>query len=105
MTQKEFFENFDKQTSSTYLPNYSESAALTDLLKCVNTALDERNYRFELDSQNFVDEQFTITVGGRSIAFYLGGPQAEALYRFVEHIAAENLYSVDFENNTVDGWH
>lgn len=105
MTQKEFFENFDKQTSSTYLPNYSESAALQDLLKCVNTALDERNYRFEIDPQNAVDDQFIITVGGRSIAFYLGGPQTEALFRFVEHIAGENLYSVDFDKLTVDGWH
>ena len=105
MTNYNIFENFDKQTSSTYLPNYSESAALQDLLRCVNTALDEQNYRFELDSQNAVDEQFTITVGGRSIAFYLGGPQSEALFRFVEHIANENLYEVDFDKLTVDGWH
>jgi len=98
----EIFENFDKQTESTYLPNYSESAALTDLLRCVNSALEEQNYRFEIDSQNYADSQFTITVQGRSIAFLLGGPQTTALCKFVEHIASENFYAVDYENNLVE---
>ena len=102
MKTNSIFENFDKQTQSTYLPNYSESAALTDLLRCINSEAEEQNYRLEFDETADVYSQFTITVAGRSIAFLAGGPQIEALYKFVEHIAEENLYNVDYEKMIVE---
>lgn len=102
MTQKDFFENFDKQTHSTKIVNYSEAAALQDLLRCINEEMSAQNYRQQFDDLTDEYSEFTISVAGRSVAFLLGRPQFEALYRFIEHIAAENLYAIDNEKLTVE---
>lgn len=86
---------------SILLDSYKESEALQQLLRAVNDALDAENKRFERDAQYAGCEQFTITVGGVQTAFVLGGPQTQALCEFIQSIAAENFYAVDFDNDTV----
>ena len=81
------------------LKNYKESAALEQLLKAANAAIDCYDERFAND--NYELDQFTITVGGVQTAFILGGPQYDALIDFIQHIADENLYLVDFDELTV----
>lgn len=35
-----------------------------------------------------------IIVDGKSTTFILGGPQADGLFKFVEHVADENWYDI-----------
>ena len=86
---------------STHLNSYSEAAALQQLLQAANAALDAENQRIEADSDDAYREQFTITIAGVQTAFILGGPQYQALTEFIQSIAAENFYAVDFDNATV----
>lgn len=92
-----------RQVYSTHLNGYSESAALQFLLRAAHNALEADLDRNEKNN-DFTIDQFTISVGGVTCAFLLGGPQVEALYRFAEHICAENLYSIDLNSLTVEGW-
>ena len=81
---------------------YSEAAALQQLLESLDKALEVMNSDFEQSNDyDYLNEQITITIGGISTAFLLGGPQAQAIYVFVQHIAEENGYSVDVRKNTV----
>jgi len=85
--------------------NYNEAAALQQLLEATDATLHEWNEMAEEALQRKEDfdvAEFTITVGGVQTAFILGGPQVEALYRFVKHIAAENMYYVDVHTQTVE---
>lgn len=83
---------------------YNEAEALQQLLRAVHHGLDVANERFESDeSSGSMFEQFHITVAGVQTAFVLGGPQVDALLAFIEHIAHENFYSVDFDKLTVIG--
>lgn len=84
---------------STELKTYCEPAALQQLLQSVHTAMTNQNDAYDA-GEEYLDE-FTITVAGVQTAFIMGGPQAEALYRFIEHIAAENLYIVDYDTMTL----
>lgn len=92
----------NKQTYNNVHDDYSECAALQDLLQATCRELDRGCKRLEVGSYDY--SNFTINIGGKSIAFNLGGPQAEALFRFISHIADENAYEVDFDKQTVDGW-
>jgi len=87
-------------TSNTQHQNYRESAALQTLLEALSAALEDSNNHFD-ETGDWLDPTITITVGGISTAFYLGGPQAQAICKFVESIAEENGYDVDFKNDTV----
>jgi hypothetical protein len=82
--------------SATRNPNYSEPAALQQLLINIDEAVNDDAV---LDEEVCSDIQ--IIVGGQQVAFYLGGPQQEALYAFINHIADENAYAVDIIHNTV----
>lgn len=98
------------QTYSTLIDGYDEAAALQELLQTTNRICQKMNSRYEeaLTTGNAsadpVDEQYTINIGGKSIAFHLGGPQVDALYAFIEHIAGENMYQCDIDAGTVIGW-
>ena len=48
-------------------------------------------------------EEIIIVINDTVAHFGLGGPQAEAIYAFINHLAAENLHEVDIENSTVTG--
>lgn len=87
---------------STALNTYKESAALQQLLEATHYAVTSLNDAFDAGQERY--DELTITVAGIQTAFILGGPQAEAIYRFVEQIADENLYEVDLENSKVIGW-
>lgn len=84
---------------TTHLNQYNEPDALQQLLVAMHDALVKQNERFESD--DWLGDEFTITVNGIQTAFYLGGPQADAIYAFVQHIASENGYEVDIDKNTV----
>lgn len=97
--------------------DYSEAAALQVLLEqldiqmkesteAINEALNVNTDAARSAQCMSIDDSstFSIIINGRSIEFGLGGPQCEALYAFVNHIAAENAYGVDLATNTVTGW-
>ena len=86
-------------TSDVSRYNYNEAEALQQLLVAVDIAADDFLERCQ--QHDDWTGQFTINIAGQSVAFHIGGPQIDALYDFVQHIADENFYSVDFENNTV----
>lgn len=96
--------NSRQQTSNTYMPGYNEAFALQRLLVHIDEAMARQLPLLDDDSAKIDTEQFTITVNGCSVAFYLGGPQTDALYSFVKHIADENMYDVDIDARTVIGW-
>lgn len=86
---------------TTHLNCYSEAAALQQLLQAANAALEAENQRFNADSDDVCCDEFTITIAGVQTAFILGGPQYQALTEFIQSIAAENFYAVDFDKATV----
>lgn len=90
---------------TTHLNSYDEAAALQQLLQAANAMLEAENQRFDADSDDVCCDEFTITVAGIQTAFIAGAPQYEALMQFIQHIAAENMYDVDFDKQTVKGWH
>jgi hypothetical protein len=81
------------------LKSYNEASALDQLYKAANAAVDHQLDRFE--NNDFALDQFTITIGGIQTAFIFGSPQYDALVSFIEHIAAENGYAVDYDNCAV----
>lgn len=85
------------------LNSYNEAEALQQLLRAANDTLDAEVERLDTNADDALIDQFTITIGGVQTAFFLGGPQIEALYRFIKHIADENFYDVDIDNGTVTG--
>ena len=81
--------------------SYKESEALQQLLTAANDALVRDNERFEQRAADAGSESFTITVNGVQTAFILGGPQFDAICNFIQTIADENGYAVDYNNGTV----
>lgn len=81
------------KTANVNHPQYKEAEALHQLLQAASMQLEDSSKL--LDTCADVDSQFTITVGGQSVAFTLGGPQFQALFEFAKSIAAENGYAVD----------
>lgn len=86
-------------TSDVNRYNYKEADALQQLLLAADAACEDCVERMT-QHKDFTG-QFTININGQSIAFYLGGPQIDALYAFIDHVAAENFYEVDFTARTV----
>jgi len=84
-------------TSDTYRHDYSEAAALKALLDTIDAA--GKDFVERAEKHDDFTGQFTINIGGKSIAFYLGGPQMDGLYTFIHHIADENFYFIDKDNN------
>lgn len=72
----------------TRLSKYHEPSAIQELLQIINDFIHD-------DNREDANEQIQIVLGGRTVAFYCGGPQLEALYAFCEHIAGENWYQID----------
>lgn len=93
----------NKQSYCNTREDYSECLALQDLLRATSSELSKVVAALESGKDDY--SSFTINIGGKSIAFNLGGPQAEALFQFIRHIEAENGYDVDFDKQTVDGWY
>lgn len=89
-------------TSRVNHKHYDEAAALQELLRTSSETINEMNDQYDETKQDEdFDVSFSIVIGGKSIAFILGGPQYQALHCFIESIAEENLYEVDYENMTV----
>ena len=85
----------------TSLSTYKESEALQQLVRTVNNALT--NERFQQFEHDVMTDEILITVNGVQTAFYLGGPQMDGLFAFVDYIANENGYAVNFDEGTVVG--
>lgn len=83
----------------TGLSTYNEAEALQQLMQTINTALSDE--RFKQSEDDVMSDEILITIGGTQTAFYLGGPQVDGLMAFIDHIANENGYEVDFKNSTV----
>lgn len=99
--------NVDNTQYDTTLNSYDEPKALQQLLTSANNELtrinDEYTAALNVDKNSELPfSEFTITVGGVQTAFYLGGPQFDALLAFIQHIADENGYSVDVNSCTVE---
>lgn len=75
---------------------YPEHAECDKLLKATNNALD-------IFCEHGIDSEIIIIINDTVAHFGLGGPQAEAIYAFINHLAAENFHAVDIENSTVTG--
>lgn len=84
---------------STRLSTYDEANALQQLLETINEATS--NERFERYEDDVMQDEIVISIAGKQTAFYLGGPQIAALHAFVDHIADENCYIVDYTDSTV----
>lgn len=93
-------DNNRHQNYDVRLSMYSEPEAIQELLTTVDDVLKQA------DANDYVDDyQIQITIGGRTVAFVLGGPQAEGLYQFCAQLADENFYEIDTDNNTITvGW-
>ena len=81
------------------LKSYNQAAALEQLLKTAHAAVD--NFIDRMDDDERGHFQFTITINGVQTAFMFGSPQHDALLSFIEHIADEYGYIVDYDNETV----
>lgn len=84
-------------TSDVSLKDYNEANALQKLLQAMNDQLEVANEQFHINNNS----SFSITIGGVSIAFILGGPQVQALCEFITAVSDENGYTVDFLKSTV----
>ena len=90
------------KTSNVNHPQYTEAAALSALLSATDEAVNEMNDDYEKSGNiDHMSEQLLITVGGKTIALLLGGPQVSGLDALVEHIADENGYTIDRSKATV----
>ena len=69
----------------------NEPCELSRLLKAIQQQLDSDD----------LDTYYKIILGDTTVTLVCGGPQLEGLYCLVDQIAAENLYTVDYENNLV----
>lgn len=91
-----------QSTSYLHHPDYKEPAALQELIRAIDKTLIEADKRYtETANYDYLDIEFTINIGGQSIAFVLGGPQCQALNDFVTCIADENSYVINRQGNTV----
>ena len=99
-TQKNEFVQAALAVADTRHYNYSEAKALTALLRNITQAAADANDHFD-ETGDWIDPDIYITVAGQQTAFYLGGPQMQAICKFVENIAEENGYDVDFASDTV----
>lgn len=91
-----------KVYDNCYRKDYSEAYALQMLLRMASHAADESAELINFDDGEIIGcEHFTINIAGHSIDFQAGGPQLEALCMFVDRIASENLYHVNFKKNRV----
>lgn len=88
---------------TTHLSTYNEAEALEQLLKAAASAVEKVSKAFDENRNSDADVDFTITIDGVQTAFICGGPQIEALYSFIKHVASENWYEVDFHERTVKG--
>jgi hypothetical protein len=88
-------------TSDVNHRDYDEADALQNLLLAATDALEEMFKQQERDINDFSPNQFSINIGGKSIAILLGAVQYQALCDFIDSIAAENGYTVDINNCTV----
>lgn len=86
---------------NTKLTSYNEAEALEQLLKNAHAALCADWERVDAFAEDAWQDFFTITINGVQTAFYLGGPQYEALIAFVNTIADENFYEVNLNEHTV----
>ncbi len=85
-----------------YRRDYSEAYALQMLLRMADYACDESAELINFDDGEIVGcEHFTINIAGRSIDFIMGGPQYDALCKFVDSLAEENGYWVNFKKSRV----
>lgn len=74
------------------MENY-EQEQLSKLLKILS--------KVDSNSDEYLDSYYKIEIAGEAIELYCGGPQLEGLYKLIEHIAAENLYDINYENKIV----
>lgn len=81
-----------KQCTNVYLPDYSEGLALHKLLVTLNLAFEESSEEEWIYADKY--HHFNIVVDGVAVDFMLGAPQYEALIKFIEHVAAENMHYV-----------
>ena len=81
-----------RQCTNVYHDNYSEGLALHKLLVRTNLAFEESSEEDWINKDIY--HHFTIIVDGEAIDFMLGAPQYEALIKFIEHVAAENMHYV-----------
>lgn len=79
--------------------DYNEAEALQQLMHAADAACDDSVER--MTQHKDFSGQFTININGQSIAFYLGGPQIDGLFAFIEHVASENFHEVNFIDRTV----
>lgn len=89
------------RSSDVRLSDYCEADALQVLLQAANNMLSYTNDMYALDPDYPDYSQFTINIGGQSVALLLGGPQFQGLCEMIKCIAEDNGYDVDFETCTV----
>lgn len=91
-----------KVYDNCYRRDYSEAYALQMLLRMADYACDETTALMEDNTgEDVIIEHFTINIAGHSIDFRAGAVQCNALCKFVDSIAAENGYEVNFKKNRV----
>lgn len=81
---------------------YNEAAALQQLLVATKATISHQSELLEAEKFDEADNiSFTITIGGVQTEFFLLAPQAQALFNFIDSLASENDFTVDYRNNTV----
>lgn len=78
------------ETVDESLSEPDEHDELVKLNESIDLDLTELNDLDEAGLSEF--RYFTIIIGGRIHRFLVGGPQTEALNRFIKHICSENFY-------------
>lgn len=86
-------------TSCTRHALYNELDALQELFTATEELLADSVVYLEQGED--YEGDIMITVGGKTFAFYAGGVQATAVHAFIESIADENGYEVDYTTVTV----
>ena len=93
--------NHNIRASNLHLPGYTEANALQALLQAANNMLEFTQNCYDQYPDYVDNAQFSINIGGQSIALILGGPQFQGLCEMIKCIADDNGYEVDFETCTV----
>lgn len=91
---------FNSKLSNVNHPHYDEAKALQQLMKSLDSCVEELNQLLEAGGEDYF-ANMTITVGNTTTAFVLGGPTYQAMQDFITSIAEENGYKVDKVNRTV----
>lgn len=91
--------NIALSVSDTHRDDYREWRAIDQLLRAIDVAVTDDCQH--TDNNTNGSDQFFIMIGGQQIAFSIGGPQLEGLCQFIQQIADENFYEVDFKQNAV----